>query len=332
MGMNVKEKARMYRELGKLLGASFPMDKSITMLLNQNPQGPKHDFLNGIQQGFAEGMSLAEALRTHNQGGASSMELSLIEAGERSGRLAESCEHLAHYFETWQKGVREARGAMIYPVLLLHLGVVLPEVSRDFMLGAMGRETHPVWAILSRLIVIWLALLIVWIAWRILTVAAIRSDGMDRVLGRLPVIGAVRRHWALARFTQVFHSGLLAAMGISECLRLAGDASQSGVLLQGAQKAALTVEGGGSLSQGLADSSCFPQDFTNGVITAEAAGGMDKEMARWAEAEISLAVEAQKSAAEWYPKMLYFGVLGYIAFRIVGLFQDYYGTLLDMTK
>ena len=55
-------------------------------------------------------------------------------------------------------------------------------------------------------------------------------------------------------------------------------------------------------------------------------------MARWAEAEMSLAAEAQKNAAEWYPKMLYFCVVGYIAFRIVGLFQDYYGTLLDMTK
>ena len=332
MGMNVKAKARMYRELGKLLGASFPMDKSITMLLNQNPRGPKHDFLAGIDKGFAQRMSFAEAMRVYNHGSAGSMELSLIEAGEQSGRLAESCVHLAHYFETWSKGIREARGAMIYPMLLLHLGVVLPEVSRFYMQGALGKETHPAAAILWRLILFWLALLLLWAAWGALTRAAVRSDGTDRLLNRLPLIGAVRRHWALARFTQVFHSGLLAAMRISECLRLGGDASQSGTLLKGSQMAAATVERGGTLSGGLADSRCFPQDFTNSVATAEAAGGMDREMARWAEAEISLATEAQRNAADWYPKALYFGVVGYVAFRIVMMFKEYFGAIFEMAK
>jgi type II secretory pathway component PulF len=110
MTMSVKEKARTYRELGKLLGASFPMDKSIAMLLGQHTRGPRHVFLKGIDAGFAQRLSFAESMRQHNRDITSEMELSLIDSGERSGRLAQACEHLAHYFEVWDKGIREARG------------------------------------------------------------------------------------------------------------------------------------------------------------------------------------------------------------------------------
>ena len=325
MGMNVKEKARMYRELAKLLGASFPMDKSIDMLLGHHPSGPKRRFLMAFRRGFDQRLSFAEGLRTFGQGDAGGMEMSLIEAGEKSGRLAQACDHLAHYFDTWHRGIREARGAMVYPLILLHLGVVLPEVSRSFMMDALGRESHPAAAIVWRLILFWLLLLVLWLLWRFLSRLATHSDGFDRLLNRLPGVGSLRRHWALARFAQVFHSGLLAAMRISECLRIAGEASQSGTLLKGANHAAAKIESGGTLSAGLAGSHCFSKDFLLSVATAETAGGLDREMARWADAEISLAAEAQHTAAEWYPKALYFAIVGYVAYRVVMLFKDYFG-------
>ncbi|MDB6073619.1 MAG: pilC, partial [Verrucomicrobiaceae bacterium] len=208
--MNVKHKARLYRELAKLLGASFPMDKSITMLLGQKPTASRREFLQGIQRGFEQRMSFSEAMRTYNQGIATSLELSLIDSGERSGRLAESCQHLAHYFETWNKGIRAARGAMFYPLLLLHLGVVLPQVTRHFVMSSLGEETHPGAAIIWRLVIFWVLLGLVALVWRALSRAAVRSEFIDRLLNFLPLIGSVRRHWALARFCQVFHSGLLA--------------------------------------------------------------------------------------------------------------------------
>ncbi|MDB6140934.1 MAG: PulF [Verrucomicrobiaceae bacterium] len=330
--MNVKDKARMYRELAKLLGASFPMDKSITMLLGQQPAASRRQFLSGIQRGFEQRMGFAEAMRTFNQGLATSLELSLIDSGERSGRLAESCLHLANYFETWHKGIRAARTAMVYPLLLLHLGVVLPEITRNFMMTALGRETHPAAAIIWRLVIFWILLVVLALLWRALSRAAVRSESIDRVLNLLPLIGAVRRHWALSRFCQVFHSGLLAAMHITDCLRMAGDASQSGTLLNGSRKAEEAIRLGRPLSESFEGAGRFPRDFINSIATAEAAGGLDTEMGRWAAAETDYAAEAQQAAAEWYPKALYFGIVGYVGYRVVALFTEYYGSIMDMTK
>jgi len=48
-----------------------------------------------------------------------------------------------------------------------------------------------------------------------------------------------------------------------------------------------------------------------------------------AQAETDLAVEAQKRAADWIPKVLYFAVLGYIATRIISFASDYFGTIMN---
>ena len=334
MSMSVKDKARTYRELGKLLKASFPMDKAVTLLLGQQASGPRHAFLLGISTGFAHQLSFAQAMRQNNHGIASEMELSLIESGERSGRLAAACEHLAHYFETWHKGIREARGAMLYPLILLHVGVLLPEVSRYMLLSNLpGQEAAAngvVPAVLLRLGIFWAGLVALWLVWRAMSKAATTSETADRILNMVPLISAVRRHWALARFCQVFHSTLLAAMRITDCLHMAGEAAQSGTLRNGARRAADEVKLDSTLAEGMARSKRFPTVFTNSIATAEAAGGLDHEFARWAQAETDLASESQRSAAEWYPKILYFLIVGYIATRIIGFASDYFGALGDV--
>ena len=328
MTLSVKDKARLYREFSKLFAASFPMDKSVSMLAEQHTSGPRHLFLQGLQAGLTSKLSFAEALKTQNSALASDLELSLIDSGERSGRLAQACEHLAHYFETWDKGIREARGALVYPLLLMHVGVILPEISRYMMLSAI-KEIAILPAIFWRLGLFWAGLFLIWALWRALSRAAIRSESTDRVLNLIPLIGSVRRHWALARFCQVFHSALLAAMRISECLHMSGEGSQSGTLKQGSDKAASNVELGDTLANGLAKTGSFPRLFVNAIATAEASGGLDRELERWAQAETDLAVEAQKRAADWIPKVLYFAVLGYIATRIISFASDYFGTIMN---
>jgi type II secretory pathway component PulF len=335
MSMSVNDKARIYRELGKLFAVSFPMDKSVAMLLDQHSSGARHEFLEGIDRGLSQRLGFAEAMSTYNHRITSDLERSLITSGERSGRLAEACEHLAHYFETWHKGIREARGAMVYPLLLLHVGIIVPEISRFMLLSQLpgnAGEMHLWPAILWRIGLFWVALIVLWQVWRWASRASVKSEAIDRCINFLPLIGSVRRHWALSRFCQVFHSALLASMRITECLHMAGDASQSGIVSNGAELAAKEVAGGESLAASLVKSKRFPRLFTNAVQTSEASGVLDIEFARWAQAETDLATEAQRSVAEWYPKALYFLVLGYIAARIIGFASDYFGTVMNVDK
>ncbi len=325
--MTAEDKATLYRELAKLIGADFHFDRSIKLLLGQNPPAARRQFLEGMERGLARGVGVAAAIESENKALVTGMEIALVTAGERSGRMAETFEHLAGYFATLDDAMRAARGALVYPLILVHLAVVLPELPAAFA----GQNASGFFvAVLSRLGVLWLAILVVAWAWRALSAAAVSSVAADRVLRRLPFIGATRAHWALARLAQVFHAGLLAALRVSEITRIAGEASQSGQMREGAERAADGVEAGQPLSISLRATSAFPSGFVDGVATAEEVGSLDREMQRWAEIETDAAAESTRRAALWLPKIAYALVALYVGWRVISMFFAIYAPVFKL--
>ncbi len=327
MQLTAADKATLYRELAKLIDADFHADRAVNLLAGQNPSAPKKAFLDGLQRGMAKGDSIAKALEQENRSLVTGLEIALVTAGETSGRLAEPFEHLARYFAAVDAGVRQARSAMVYPLILVHLGIVLPELPA-LIVGTGGPS--PVVPILTKLTVFWLLALVGWQMWKALSAAAVKSAAIDRFLCRIPLIGKARQHWALARFTQVFHAGLLAAMRMSHVARIAGDASQSGMMSEGAESAATRIEGGAQLAPSLRETHAFPRMFVDSVATAEEVGSLDKEMHRWAAAETELAGEAMQRMAIWLPKAGYAIIVLYVAWRIISMFMGVYAPVFKL--
>lgn len=326
--MKAAEKSSLYRELAKLTQADFHLDRSLQLLLSQKKALGTRSFLEGIQKGLEEGKGLAEAIRSYNQKLVSPLELTLIEAGEKSGRLSPAFHHLARYYASVDSAAQQMRGAMIYPLLLLHLAIILPELP-NLLVSPQGSEILlrlALWIILLWVVLITLSFLAKWLSKKAQT-----SASLDTQLNRIPWIGTARQHWAMARFTQVFHAGLLAALRMSEICRLAGDASQSGRLKQGAYHAAELIEANGeSLSLALADSGVFDSHFINSTATAEEVGQLDDEMARWMATETTNASDAMGRASLWLPKVCYGIVVAFVAYRIITMLQSYYGEVLKL--
>lgn len=327
MHLTAADKASLYRELAKLIGADFHLDRAVDLLADQNPPPARRAFLEGLRRGLARGDGMAKAMEQENGAMVTGMEIALVSAGETSGRLAQPFEHLARYFAAVDSGVRQARGAMIYPLILLHFGILLPALPA--MIANDGRS-HPLVSVAVRLVVMWLLVVVVWRVWRGLSRAAVTSAAADRFLNRTPLIGAARRHWALARFTQVFHAGLLAAMNMSRVTRLAGEASQSGVMLDGAESAAARIDTGAALAPSLRTSGAFPRVFVDSIATAEEAGSLDREMARWAAAETELAGESMQRVATWLPKIGYALVALYVAWQIITAYMGVYAPVIKL--
>ncbi len=324
--MKSAEKTALYRELAKLTQADFHLDRSLTLLLSQKSSPGRRAYLEGMQRGLTEGKSLAESIQEYNQKLVTSLEMALIEAGERSGKLNAAFNHLARYFASADGAARQMRGAMIYPMVLLHLAIVLPEIPTAFVAtdgpGFFSR-------VLLWFVLLWVVLVATYFLWQWLTQKALDSAQVDRALNRLPWIGPARRHWAMARFCQVFHAGLLAALRMSAICRLAGEASQSGSLKKAAFAAAELIEAEGEpLSTSLAQEEGFDPLFLNALATAEEVGQLDEEMARCASAETLSAAEAMERAALWLPKIGYAIVVLFVVSRIVTMLQGYYGGML----
>lgn len=326
--MNAAEKSSLYRELAKLTQADFHLDRSLQLLLSQKRAPGRRVFLEGVQKGLDEGKGLTESIRTYNQELVSPLELTLIEAGEKSGRLSPAFHHLAHYFASADNAEKQMRGAMVYPLILLHLAIILPELPT----AVVSAQRSEIFLRLALWIgLLWVGLIGLSFLARWLSKKAQTSATLDTQLNRIPWIGPARQHWAMARFTQVFHAGLLAALRMSEISRLAGDASQSGRLKQGGYQAAELIEANGeSLSLALADSQVFDPHFINSVATAEEVGKLDDEMARWTATETANAEDAMGRASVWLPKICYGLVVGFVAYRIISMLLSYYGEVLKI--
>jgi len=323
--MKHRDKATLYRELAKLTEADFHLDRSLKLLLGQTPTAEKRAYLEGMKRGLESGQSIAESILQNNAGIVGGLETSLIEAGERSGKMANAFNHLARYFSAMDGAQRHAAGAMIYPLVLLHMAILLPELPS---LIAGQEDDHSMRRIMTGLIVLWVVIIGGRLLWQKAVEKATHSVNLDRLLNRVPFIGAARRHWALARFTQVAHACLLAALNMSETVRIAGKAAQSATVTQAAETAAELIQDGETLSLALAESSDFPADFVHAVATAEEVGRLDDEMARWTAAETMLANEAIERASLWLPKIGYTLVALFTAYRIIMMVQGIYGGML----
>jgi type II secretory pathway component PulF len=318
--MTTKQRAQLYHDLGKMIGAGLHVDRSVDLLLEQHPAASMRVWLEGLRRGLAAHLTVSESVKQHTE--AVPLEVSLLAAGERGGRLENSCEHLARYYELRQKSKDKAIGALVYPLILLHFGLVLPEIPK-FVTG--DSATVLVRGILLHIGVAWILLggvgLLAW--WMVKTAGT--SAAVDRLLSAIPLVGSVRRHWALARFCQVFQTGLLASFRMTETLQLAGDASQSARLSEAGRNAAEAVEQGGRLDDSMKRTGVFPKAFMQSITTSEETGTLDREMERWAVAEAELAARAQNRLAEWIPRVLYFLIMIYVAYRIVYMAYDMYG-------
>ena len=317
--MKLSEKASLYRELAKLVGVSFHLDRTLELLLGQKPSHARRTWLEGLRTGLAEGRSVAESVTTHNGMLSDDLEATLISAGERSGRLGDALSHLARYFEAWDVGLRQMRRALIYPFVLAHLGIVLPELPA-IVVASMNVGESPVRRLIATLLLFWVLIVLLAMGWRWLSRKGTTSAKVERVLTRIPLVGRVRQHWALARFAQVFHACLMAGMNMSECMRLAGMASHSGVLKCASEDAASRIAAGETVSGAMADVHGFPLVFVHSVATAELAGTLDREMNSWAASEMIEAQDSLKTATDWMPKIFYAVVACYVAYRIVTTF------------
>ena len=104
--------------LGMLLRAGLPIDKAVASLATASGDSGTRKLLQQVGRDIREGSSLSKALRGfENLFGR--LYLSLIQAGEISGNLEVSIEHLSAYLESQQQLRERIVNAMIYPIILL---------------------------------------------------------------------------------------------------------------------------------------------------------------------------------------------------------------------
>ena len=326
MPTSPSQKHQFYSELAKLLEAGFGIRQAADIMTGTGLPAAQANLLHDMELGLSAGKSIADSLGG-NPDTVSDLERGIITAGERGGRLAPALQHLADYFGMLASTRREALKALVHPVLVLHLGVFIGTVPTA-MVSNGKTMAQTAGSFFATLLAAYTIAFLIFLGIRALLHAARENPAIDRVLRRVPLLGKARNDMAMAGFCKVHHTCLLAGIPLAQTLRMAADASHSGMIREAAGHLQHTLAEGNPLGPRMAAEPAFPKAFARSYSTGEAAGTLDKDLEHWSNVFQKDAEKGAKTLAAVIPRILYFLVLGYVAWRIVGFYQNYYGGLL----
>ncbi len=322
---SAKNKHQFYMEMAKLLQAGFDIRRAAGVLNNTRLPREQVALLKDLNEGLEAGDSIAGAFAKDTRA-ISELERSIITAGERGGKLAAAFHHLAEYFGLMASARQEVVKGMIYPLIVLHLGVLIGTIP----LSITGEERtggQIAGGFFGTLAVMYLVALVLFFAGRAVLKMAPESPLIDGMINRLPWIGKTRRNMAMSRFCKVYHSCLLAGISMRETVRVSADASQSGRIRRACDNLVAVANEGNALGPQFMAEDAFPQAFARSYLTGEEAGMLDTDMESWSRLFQERAESSMKTAAVMIPKVMYFFIMLFVAWKIIGFFTGYYSGL-----
>ncbi len=317
VSLRLREKQSLYHSLGQLVrsGVTFP---AALQKLAPTSRGRLRSLLVRLNRSIEGGSTVAEAFAAQRPV-VTEMEAGIVAAVERAGRLDRGLTQLAEYFGALEAARTSAWKKATYPIFVLHFGILTMGVSTLVSAGlpAYLRETG------SLLLLVYAVAMLLAIAVPVLSEAGARSALLDSLLRWVPMIGAIRRNFAISRFCSTYEMQLGAGVNVMDSLKAAGRASRSGLVAQTVARAIPDVLRGEQVGALLARGNAFPETMLRDFSVGEQTGRLDEELARLTDEHRKIALSKLDSLAEWLPRLLYLGVVGYLGYRIVGFYAGY---------
>lgn len=285
-GLSGTQLSLVTRQFATLLAAGLPVEQTLNALIEQADTDYQRQVLAGVRGEVLAGHSLARALQKYPRV-FPELYVTLVAAGEQSGRLGEVMERLADYTESHQALRQKVGLAFIYPaivtlvagtVVLGLLTYVVPQVVSVF------QNTNQTLPWLTRALIglsdflrasgwLWLIAIAVaiWAARRALRLPPTLLR-FHRWLLRLPLVGALVRGVNSAQLASTLAILVGSGVPLLTALQAGAGVVNNLPMRQAVEEAARKVREGGSLSRALAAAKLFPPMLVHMIASGEASG------------------------------------------------------------
>jgi len=313
MSLSLAERSRFYDELGKLLTAGFPFLRAIETMLSAKPRHSTRRILERFQTLALNNSNITESFSAPGMP-FSSMETALISACELSGKLVRGCDFLTRYYARLDAVQGQILRRALYPILMLHFGVVLlslPKLFQGHSLGGVLRDIG------LQLGVFYLFGVVAYLTVRAVIRMAGSSALLDRLLGMLPLFGGIRRSLALSRFCTTYQMQLDAAVNVMDSLDAAARASGSARISHAIRASLPEIRAGEAVGPQLAETGAFPTELVRSLVIGEQTGTLDADLLQAAADYEAKALRGIDAFGDWMPKIIYFIIVGFLAWNII---------------
>ncbi len=303
------------RQMSIMLNSGLTLIDSLDILKRQSENAAFLKLIQEIDADVKAGMNFSDALKKHPRL-FNNLYISLVKAGEASGKLDEILSKLAENLERSRTFKNKVKGAMIYPVIIITamLGVmfvmitfVIPQLLTvykqfDVELPAMTVFLIVVSDFFSKF---WPFILIGVFSAIMLVFRLLRSHHGKKTIDRMslyvPVINRIIKISALVDTTRTLSILITAGVSILEALDIITETTSNIVYQEAFVRIKHDIETGETLGSSLENAHIFPAILVQMTSVGEQTGHLDEtlgHLANYFESESEIAVKALTTLIE----------------------------------
>jgi len=277
------------RQLSVLVSATIPLVQGLRVLVAQTESSALKSILSEVADDVEGGAKLSAALARHPQA-FSGFFISIIKAGETSGKLDEVLNYLADQQEKDYDLASKIKGAMIYPIFILSGLLVVGALMMIFVIPQLTgvlAETGAELPLSTRLLIstsnfltqfwwlIGLGIVAVAIALRALVKTEKGRYYWDYAKLKMPIMGRLFQKIILVRFTRSLNTLLTGGVVLAKSLEIVADVSGNEVFRRLINQTARKVEDGNAIAAAFMESREVPLMVSQMLNLGEKTGRLD---------------------------------------------------------
>jgi type IV pilus assembly protein PilC len=292
-----KSLAIFTRQFSVMIDAGLPLVQCLEILGTQEEDPNFSATILQTRADVENGQSLADAMRKHPKT-FDALFTNMVAAGEAGGILDTILKRLATYIEKAVKLASQVKSALVYPVAVmviagLVVGVILWKVIPTFaaMFASLGAElpfpTRFVIGLSNGLVRYgWIGFIVVGaLGWAFKSYYATEKGRrvVDGLILKVPVLGAIMRKIAVARFCRTLSTLISSGVPILDGLDITARTSGNAVVEDAILATRKSIEGGESISAPLKETEVFPPMVVQMIGVGEATGALDTMLSKIAD-------------------------------------------------
>ena len=291
------ELAIFTQQISSLLTAGLPLVQCLEALQDQTEDPVFRIIIRDVRTDISSGNSFSASVKKFPRA-FNSLFISMVEAGEASGALAEILAKVASYFEATVKLTKKVKSAMTYPIAVIGLAIILVNVLLIFVIPVFADMFKDFGAKLpapTQMLIDssnflkhnfhWIVLAVV-AAWWALRKFISTPKGRrlkDQALVRAPIFGNLIHKIALSRFCRTYATLIRSGVPILRTLEIVAGASGKVQVEDACVEISRHVSQGGQVSEVLAVNPFFPPMMKHMVKAGETTGNVDGMMGKIAD-------------------------------------------------
>jgi type II secretory pathway component PulF len=332
--------AQFCRQFGTYLHSGVDFSRSLSSLEKQFARTALGPVIGRLQVAIRSGSTLEDAVAAEPQT-FSPMFISMIKVAEARGGVPETLRMMGRHYEARQRLIRQARSAMIYPIIVLTIALaviflitvfVLPTilgVIQDFNRKQQLPGMTQALIIFSRFMQT--------LGWWIVPAALIGGgflllrfyrtppgkDLMDRLALMTPVLGTLCRKVDTTRFARTLSVLLDAGLDYGRSIDLTADVLMMSPIRKAVRSSREQVLAGRELSATLARSRQFYPDVIAIISSGEETGKLPESLNHLADDYEEQVETMVKNLGQLVQPLLMLFLGGFVGFIIIAVFMAY---------